>query len=112
MSAVKGLDAILAANKPWQDERPTSKQLDWVREYLGEDELDRIIFRNLSRGEVKDIIGRHIQISSAEKDYKYVGERHYVPPVRCFHGTDDLFAKTNSAGHYYDYNYFTGEWDE
>jgi hypothetical protein len=113
MSVVHGLSAILETNKPWQEQRPTHKQFDWVREYLGEGELDRIIFRNLSRGDVKDIIERHIQLNTVEKVYKHVGvSQGYVPPLRCMHGGDDLFAKTNRAGMFYDYDYQSGEWEE
>lgn len=68
MTVVRGLGAIMETNLPWQEKRPTTKQLDWVREHMGEDELDKVIFRNFSRGRVADLITREIETNKALRE--------------------------------------------
>jgi hypothetical protein len=66
VTVVMGLDKILEVNRPWTEQRPTVKQLDWVRQYLGEDELDKIIIQNWNRGQVSDLITAYIRESKRQ----------------------------------------------
>lgn len=52
-TVVRGLDAICRSR---EEQNPTVKQLDFVRDVIGEEELDRVLMLNLNRGQVTKII--------------------------------------------------------
>lgn len=118
MTVVKGLDEILTACRPREEQHPTNKQLDFVLNNIGEDELDRVLMTNMTRGQVTELIGKWIdrqpKVGRPRRNSRYIEAEtaHYGRNIKCYYGNDDLFAETNHAGMFYDYDYETGEWDD
>jgi hypothetical protein len=109
MTAVRGLTNILNDGS-WREARPTPKQLDFIRDCFGEDEVDRIIFSNLSRGQVADIIDKIIKGRSRSNDEhinRMTFSDHWVNCAADESRYIDLPYDGDDEGYYLDYN-----WDE